>query len=117
MGKVQIWHNPSCSKSRQGMAYLNEKQCDIEVFEYKKTTFAPKTLEALIKSSDQPLSDFVRTNEPEFKSLGLDLNTLTPETFAEIAAEYPKLLQRPIIIKDGKAVIARPISKIDELLG
>jgi len=70
----------------------------------------------MIKRSDQPLEDFIRSNESEYTELGLKGKKLTVEEFAQIAAKHPKLLQRPIIIKDGKAVVARPISKIDELL-
>lgn len=115
MSKVIIWHNPRCSKSRQGLEYLNEKRCDMEVVEYIKGQIDPKKLAEVIKMSDQSLQDFIRKNEAEYAQLGLKNKDLTIEEFAEIAAKHPKLLQRPIVIKDGKAVIARPTTKIDEL--
>ncbi|MCH8872954.1 arsenate reductase (glutaredoxin) [candidate division KSB1 bacterium] len=116
MPKIKIWHNPRCSKSRQGMEYLNEQNCDLEIMEYMKVEIEPDELADVIKMSDQPLQDFIRSNEPEYAELGLKDKNLTIEEFAQIAAKHPRLLQRPIIIKDGKAVVARPISKIDELL-
>jgi len=116
MAKVQIWHNPRCSKSRQGLAYLQEKECDIEIFDYLKKSIDSHALARLIEKSGQPLADFIRTNEPEYKELGLKNKNLTVEKFAEIATKHPKLLQRPIIIKEGKVVVARPVSKIDEVL-
>ena len=116
MAKVQIWHNPRCSKSRQGLAYLQEKNCDIEIFDYLKESIDSRVLAGLIEKSSQPLADFIRTNEPEYRELGLKNKNLSVEEFAAIAAKHPKLLQRPIIIKEGKVVVARPLSKIDEVL-
>ena len=117
MSKVKIWHNPRCSKSRQGVEYLNDQDCDLEIMEYMKEEIDSTELAEVIKMSDQPLGDFIRSSEPEFAALGLKGKNMTIEEFAQIAAKHPRLLQRPIIIKDGKAVIARPTSKIDELLG
>jgi arsenate reductase (glutaredoxin) len=115
MAKIKIWHNPRCTKSRQGLNYLNDKKCDVDIFEYLKEEINPTELAEIIKKSVHPLEDFIRTNEAEYKELGLKSKSLTAEEFAEIATKHPKLLQRPIIIKDGKAVIARPTKKIDEL--
>ncbi len=117
MSKIKIWHNTRCTKSRQGLCYLEDKKIDVEIFEYLKETIDPKELAGIIKNSDHPLDDFIRKNEAEYKSLGLADKNLTVEEFADIAAKHPKLLQRPIIIKNNKAVIARPTEKIAELLG
>ncbi len=116
MTKVQIWHNPRCSKSRQGLQYLTDQKCEVSVFDYTKGEIDPEELVRVIEMSDHPLADFVRANEPEFKELGLDLKSLTVREFARLAAKHPKLLQRPIVIKAGKAIIARPASIIHELL-
>lgn len=116
MSETKIWHNPRCSKSRQGLEYLKEKKGAVEIFEYMKEKIDPSELAEIIKSSEQPLSDFVRTNEPEFKQLGLKTDELTVEKFAELAARHPKLLQRPIVVKGGKAVVARPTDKINEIM-
>ena len=98
------------------MAYLNDQNCDLKIMEYMKEEIDPAELAEVIKMSDQPLEDFIRSNESEYAELGLRDKKLTTEEFAQIVTKHPKLLQRPIIIKDGKAVIARPTSKIDELL-
>lgn len=116
MAEVKIWHNPRCSKSGQGLAYLQDKGCDVDVFEYTHGKIDPAELARVIKASDHPLEDFIRTNEKEYRELGLKGRRLTVEEFAEIAATHPKLLQRPIVIKDGKAIIARSASMIDDLL-
>ena len=109
MSKTFIWHNPRCSKSRDALGYLKERGVAAEVFDYLNEPIDPKSLAKMIRDSRLPLADFVRANEPEFKELGLKLAALTPESFAEIAAKYPRLLQRPIIIHEGKVTIGRSI--------
>lgn len=116
MADVKIWHNTRCTKSRQGLCYLEDRKLDVEIFEYLKEAIDPKELAEIINNSEHPLDDFIRKNEAEYKSLGLKDKNLSVEEFAEIAAKHPKLLQRPIVIKNNKAVIARPTEKIEELL-
>jgi len=116
MAKIQIWHNPRCSKSRQGLACLTDKDCDVQVFNYMTERIDAAELARIIRMSGQPLADFIRTNEPEYKELGLKEKNLTVDEFAELAAKHPRLLQRPIVIKGDRAVLARPVEKIDELL-
>lgn len=116
MADVKIWHNPRCSKSRQGLEHLREKIGQFEIYEYMKEKIAPDELAKIIEMSGQSLEDFVRTSEPEYKELGLKDKKLTVKEFANIAAKHPRLLQRPIIIKGNKAVLARPAEKIDEIL-
>lgn len=81
-----------------------------------KEEIDPTESAEVIKRSDPTLQAFIRANESEYTELGLKGKDLTVEDFAEIAAKHPKLLQHPIVIKDCKAVVARPTSKIDELL-
>ncbi len=116
MEKVIIWHNPRCRKSREGLKYLQEKGVEPEVFDYMKQGINPEALVEIIRKSGQPLSEFMRTNEKEFRELGLKGKTVTPEEFAQIAAQHPRLLQRPIVIKGNKAVVARPPERVDEIL-
>ncbi len=116
MSEIKIWHNPSCSKSRQGLQHLQDLKCEIDVFEYPKMKIDPDELTRLIENSDCALGDFIRTNEREYRELGLSERELTAREFAELAAKHPRLLQRPIVIKDGKAFIARTTDRIEEIL-
>ena len=116
MTKVKIWHNPRCTKSREGLEYLRAKHIDVEIIDYMKRGINAAELANAIAKSSQPLEEFIRTNERDFKLLGLEIEALTPESFAEIAAKHPRLLQRPIVVSDTKAVIGRPIERIQEVL-
>jgi arsenate reductase len=113
--KVIIWHNPRCRKSREALQRLREKGVEPEVFEYLKENFTSEQLINLIKQSHQPLVEFIRKNEPKFKDLGLKDKNLTVENFARLAVQYPVLLERPIVIKGDRIVLARPASRIQEL--
>ena len=66
------------------MAYLNEQNCDLEIMEYMKEEIDPAELAEVIKMSDQPLEDFIRSNEPEYAELGLKDKKLTIEGFSQI---------------------------------
>jgi arsenate reductase-like glutaredoxin family protein len=66
--------------------------------------------------SGQPVDEFIRRNEKEFKSLGLNKRKLSVGEFAEICSKCPRLLQRPIVIKGSSIVLAQSASKIDEML-
>ena len=116
MEKVIIWHNPRCRKSREGLQYLQNKSVEPEVFEYMKTPFSPEELAEIIQLSGQPVEEFIRRNEKEYKTLGLNKRKLSIVEFAEICSNHPRLLQRPIVIKGSSVVLARPASKIDEIL-
>lgn len=116
MTKVKIWHNPRCRKSREGLEYLQAKGIEPEIFNYLQSPIDAGELARLITKSGQPLKEFIRSNEKEFKELGLKGKELSVEEFAGIAAENPKLLQRPIVINRDKVVLARPAEKIEEIL-
>ncbi len=111
MNKIIIYHNPQCSKSRQTLELLRSKGIEPVIIEYIKY---PLNLEQLNSLRAQfALKDFVRTNETAFKELGLSLDNETEVLQAML--KEPKLMQRPIVTLNGKAVIGRPPEKILEL--
>lgn len=116
MNEVKIWHNPRCRKSREGLQFLENKNISPLIIDYMKEGIDAQKLTEIIKMSNQPLKDFIRTNEKEYKELGLKGKNLSVEEFAKIAAAHPKLLQRPIVIKGNRAVMGRPASRIEEIL-
>ena len=116
MKKVQIWHNPHCRKSREGLNFLRDKGIKPEIYEYLKSGFSAKELGDVISKTGQSVKDFIRTQETDYKELGLKGKELTIEAFSEIAVKRPKLLQRPIVVIGEKAVLALPANKIEEII-
>ncbi len=116
MAKVTIWHNPRCSKSRNSMALLEEKGVDAEVVKYLDTPPTKEELKTLLSQLGMNARELMRIKEDIYKELGLN-EVENEEKLIEAMVENPKLIERPIVIKDGKAVIGRPIENIVELLG
>jgi arsenate reductase len=116
MEKITIWHNPRCSKSRNAEKLLEEQGIEAEVFKYLETPPSKEEIAKVLKMLGISARELMRTKEDIYKELGLK-DVGDEEKLIEAMAEHPKLIERPIVIKDGKAAIGRPIEKIIELLG
>jgi arsenate reductase len=106
---MRLYHNPRCSKSRQALALLNESGVEFEEYRYLELGIAEEDLEIL-----SSLTGIIRTNEQEFKSGKFDVNNT--ELVKEALKKTPKLLQRPVLITSGKAVIGRPPEDIKSII-
>jgi arsenate reductase len=106
-----IYHNPRCSKSREALDILNEKGVNITVIEYLKNPLSFDQLSELGKHF--MTEDFVRKNEKNFKELGLSINDR--DAIYRVIEEDPKLMQRPIVICEGRAVVGRPPERVLDL--
>ena len=114
---IKIWHNNRCSKSREAKAILDESNHKFEVFEYLKNDFSSSDLKELIsKLGISDIRQMLRTKEVEYKELNLSDESLSQDEIIDLVVQNPKLVERPIIIKDGKAVIARPMENLVNLL-
>ena len=115
MANVTIWHNPRCGKSRDGLKLLEEKGIDAEVVKYLDTPPSKEELIAVLKMLGITARELMRTKEAIYKEL--DLKEVTDEDqLIEAMVNNPKLIERPIVIKEGKAAIGRPIENIIDLL-
>ncbi len=115
MSSVTIWHNPRCSKSRNAVTLLEEKGIDADVVKYLDTPPTKEELVEVLKMLGISARELMRTKEAIYKELNLNEET-DEDKLIEAMVENPKLIERPIVIKDGKAAIGRPIENIIELL-
>ena len=113
---VEIFHNPRCSKSRQTLQLLQEQGVEPEVVEYLQTPPDRKTLERILKMLKLEPRDLMRKKEAEYRENGLDNPGLNREQLIDAMIAHPKLIERPIVIKDGKAAIGRPPEKVLDIL-
>ncbi len=113
---VRIYHNPRCSKSRQTLQLLEEHSITPEVVEYLKT---PPDVEELAKLLDmlglEP-RELMRRKEKEYKESGADSPDLTRDELIALMVRHPKLIERPIVVKDGKAALGRPPESVLDIL-
>lgn len=116
MSKVTIYHNPLCSKSRQTLNLLEERDIDVEIVLYLKTPPDEMDLRNLLKMLNIGARDLIRTSEQAYKDLNLADNNLSDNQLIHAMIESPKLIQRPIVVSNGKAAIGRPPEQVLAIL-
>ncbi len=108
MERVTIYHNPGCKHSRGALELLDSRQVEHDTIEYLKTPPDRATLEKIMGMLSDPPSELVR-DDKRFKELGLKMaDYQTKPAVIDLLLKHPELMQRPIIIRRGRAVIARP---------
>lgn len=114
MNNIKIWHNNNCSKSRKALEILNSKDINVNVIEYLDADLTKDILKDILKMLNMNPKELMRKDENIYLELNLkDEND--KDKLIEAMINNPILIQRPIIIKDNKAVIARPMDNIDKL--
>lgn len=116
MADVTIYHNPRCTKSRLTLQLLEEKGIQPTVVEYLVTPPSVPELTSVLKKLGREPRDIMRKQEAEYKESGADDDTLSREQLIEKMVRFPKLIERPIVVKGNKAAIGRPPENVLEIL-
>ena len=114
--KPVIYHNPRCSKSRETLQILRDKNADPEIIEYLEQPPTVAELAAIIARLGVGARDLLRTTEKIYQDAGLDDDSLTEDEIIEAICEHPALLQRPIVVAGDKAIIGRPPARVLEII-
>lgn len=114
--KVEIYHNPRCSKSREALALLRDRGVEPQIIEYLKTPPDRATLEKLLRMLKLEPRDLMRTKEKEYREMGLDNPELNRDALVQAMIDHPKLVERPIVVHNRKAVLGRPPERVLEIL-
>lgn len=115
MSKVVIWHHTSCGSSRGALEYLKSRGLEPEVYLYMKEKPGRAELESVLKKLNMKPSELLRPGEKKGEELGL-YEGASEETILQAMSEHPILIQRPIVITEKGAVLARPKNKVDAIL-
>lgn len=113
---VTIYYNPHCSKSRETMQLLKDRHVEPAVVEYLKTPPDAATLRQLLDLLGLRPRDLLRRKEKRYKALGLDNPSLSDEALIAAMVTNPVLIERPIVIANGKAALGRPPERVLEIL-
>lgn len=105
---VKIYHNPRCSKSRQALALIQAQGIQPNIIEYLKQPPSREELDDLLRWLNVTPRELMRKQEAEYKALGLDDPALTDDALCAALCNNPKLMERPIVVANQKAVIGRP---------
>jgi len=111
-----MYHNPRCSKSRQTLALLNDRGIEPEIIEYLKTPPDAHQLKNILQLLGLSPRDLMRTKEIEYKENNLDSKTLSDDQLIAALIKNPVLIERPIVLANGKAAIGRPPENVLKIL-
>lgn len=113
---VKIYHNPRCTKSRQTLQLLKDHGIEPEVIEYLKTPPSVEELTDILQKLDMDPRALMRKQETEYKANGLDNSALDKQSLINGMVNHPILIERPIVLANGKAAIGRPPENVLSIL-
>lgn len=116
MTNVSIYHNPRCSKSRQTLALLEAQGIQPNIVKYLETPPSAAQLEEILNLLALAPRQLMRVKEAEYKTLGLDNDSLSHDELIAAMIATPKLIERPIVLANGKAAIGRPPENVLAIL-
>jgi len=116
MNGTRLYHNPRCSKSRGALELLRERGIEPEIVPYLDAPPSPAELRSLLDTLGLPARELLRSGEDEYKALGLSDESLPESALIEAMSKHPRLIERPIFLHGGRAVIGRPPERVLELL-
>ncbi|MEE9346282.1 MAG: arsenate reductase (glutaredoxin) [Methylococcales bacterium] len=113
---ITIYHNPRCSKSRQTLQLLQDKGIEPTIIEYLKTPPNAETLDTILTMLNMEPRELMRKQEAEYKEQGLNDDSLSPDQLIKAMTEYPKIIERPIVVSNDRAAIGRPPENVEKIL-
>jgi arsenate reductase len=116
MSAITIYQKPTCSTCRQAVQLLKESGKPFTAINYYEQRFTASRLKALLKKAKLSPRDVLRAKEDPYKQLGLAQTSLTDDELVDAMVKYPDLIQRPLVERGEKALLARPAEKVSELL-
>jgi len=111
-----IYHNPRCSKSRQTLKLLRDNGIEPDVVEYLKEPPTRTELRQIVRALGVPARELIRRKDKQFTEVGDPDTRYSDSAAVNLLAEHPQLIERPIVVRDSRAVIGRPPENVLALL-
>jgi arsenate reductase (glutaredoxin) len=116
MAEVRIYQKPTCTTCRQAIQVLRDSGKPFTTVNYYEKPFTKVQLKALLKKAGLSPKDVLRTKEEIYKDLGLAKKNLSEDELLDVMIKHPDLIQRPIVEKGDRAILARPAETVKQLL-
>jgi arsenate reductase len=116
MADVTIYQKPTCTTCRQAIQVLKDSGTPFKSVNYYEQPFTKARLKSLLKKAGLSPRDVLRTKEETYKELGLAKRQLSDDELVDLMVTHPDLIQRPIIEKGDRAILARPAETVRQLL-
>ena len=113
---IVVYQKPTCTTCRQVHAALKESGVDFETVDYYVDPIPKAKLVELLRKMNMRPRDLLRTREPIYKTLKIGESTLTDDEILDLMVRYPDLIQRPIVEKGSRAILARPPERLKDIL-
>jgi arsenate reductase len=116
MAELTVYEKRSCTTCRSLAALLEKRGIDFERVDFHVEPLTVAELAELVRKTGGPARDLFRRSEPVYAQLGLGKREVGDEQAIRLMAEHPQLLQRPVVVRGDRAVLARPLERVEELL-
>lgn len=116
MSHVTIYHNARCSKSRQTLQLLQDNGVEPVVVEYLKTPLNADTISDILAKLGITAHQLMRHKETDYKALGINGSDFSEQQLIEFMVNTPKLIERPIVVANGRAAIGRPPEQVLDII-
>ena len=116
MAEITIYHKPTCSTCRQVIKFVAETGQEYTAINYYEKTFSKSKLKGLLKKAGLKSSQVLRTKEDIYKKLNLAQSMFTDDELLDIMIKHPDLIQRPLVQKGDRVILARPAETVKDIL-
>ena len=114
--ELTVYEKPACTTCRNLFTLLTERGIEAERIDYHVTGLTEDEIRALVGKTGEPAAALFRAREPVYKELGLGERDVPDDEAIRLMAEHPELMQRPVVEHGERAVLARPVERVRELL-
>ena len=111
-----VYEKRTCTTCKNLFALLTERGVDPDRIDYHVSGLSEEELRSLVAATGRPASELFRSREPVYKELGLADKEVGDEEAIRLMAQHPELMQRPVVVRGDRAVLARPVERALELL-
>ncbi len=111
-----VYEKSTCTTCRQLAAVLEEEGVEFDRVDFHVEPLSEDELRSLVRKTGRPARELFRTREPVYRELALGDREIGDEEAIKLIAEHPELLQRPVVEQGERAVLARPVERVRELL-
>jgi arsenate reductase len=116
MSELTVYEKPTCTTCKNLVVLLTERGIDFERVNYHVDPLPEEKIRELVRKTGGSAHDLLRKNDPAVKELGLDEREVSEDELIKLMTEHPPLLQRPVVERGDRAVLARPVERVLELL-
>ena len=116
VSRLTVYEKRTCSTCRNLALLLEERGVDFDRVDYHVEPLSEAEIRELVRKTGRPARELFRAREPVYKELGLDQREVDDDEAIVLMAEHTELMQRPVVVRGDRAVLARPVERIDELL-